>query len=82
MDVGTMSNSIQTDAQLDNEIARLKRENGGHIAEKQALRIALSRLSPNHPLLTNATLRKRVQDAGHQATTEEAARAAGSAVKY
>jgi hypothetical protein len=58
----------------------------GYIAEVQALRAALSKFEPNHPLLTNRSLRQRLHAAGAKAFgvegAEDQARRAGAAARY
>jgi hypothetical protein len=60
--------------------------NASNLAEKQALRAALMRVDPNHPLLQNMLLREKVQEAGARAfaiTKDwDAVRAAGDSFKY
>lgn len=57
-----------------------------NLAEKYALREALKKLDPKHPLLTNADLRSRIHEAGKRATLIandfEGARQAGATFKY
>jgi hypothetical protein len=38
--------------------------NGANFAEKHALRVALAKFDPNHPLITNKALQEKVQEAG------------------
>ena len=40
--------------------------NAANYAEKQALRAALERLDPNHPLIVNKALQEKIQDAGER----------------
>lgn len=42
------------------EIASLEEANAGNLAEKNALRVALAKVDPNHPLLKNASLRQQL----------------------
>jgi hypothetical protein len=60
--------------------------NAANFAEKQALRIALEKFDPNHPLLANKSLQERIQAAGERAlalTNDWAAvKAAGASFKY
>lgn len=57
-----------------------------NLAEKLALRTALAKLDPKHPLLTNASLRERIQEAGVRANrltnNYDAAREVGKTFKY
>lgn len=41
--------------------------NAGNLAEKQALREALRKLDPKHPLLVNTDLQERIKAAGQRA---------------
>lgn len=67
-------------------IDTLRTDNAANLAEKCALRAALRRLAPDHPLLTNADLRDKIHQAGVRAfsITNEwaAAREAGETFKY
>lgn len=40
--------------------------NAANFAEKHALRAALSKLDPSHPLVTNKALQEKIQDAGER----------------
>ena len=60
--------------------------NAGNLAEKQALREALKKLDPKHPLMTSADLRSKITNAGMKAFSItknwDAARDAGGTFKY
>lgn len=60
--------------------------NAANLAEKQALRVALGKIEPNHPLLTNTMLQERIKEAGRRALAMtdnfDAAREAGGSFKY
>lgn len=60
--------------------------NAGNLAEKQALRAALRKLSPDHPLLTNTLLQEKIKEAGRRALALtddwDAARDAGDSFRY
>lgn len=78
---------LATDEFLDS-----KREVAELVAERTALRAALEQLDPNHPLLTDQTLRERMRKAGRENFNEqmgaagkiswEAVARASDAVKY
>lgn len=59
--------------------------NAANLAEKQALRVALRKLDPKHPLLVNAALQEKVKSAGRAAfgitNNWDAAREAGETFK-
>ena len=40
--------------------------NAANFAEKHALRAALAKFDPNHPLITNKALQEKVQEAGRK----------------
>lgn len=44
----------------------LRDANAGNLAEKHALRAALKKIQPNHPLLTNTMLQEKIKDAGRR----------------
>lgn len=52
---------------IERRIEELRMSNAANLAEKQALRDALAKLDPNHPLLTNTILREKIQEAGRKA---------------
>lgn len=52
--------------ELDAEYERLAVGNAANLAEKMALRKALARYDPKHPLLTNAHLKERIHRAAEQ----------------
>jgi hypothetical protein len=52
---------------LERDLEKTTMDNAANLAEKYALREALSRLDPRHPLLTNQALRERIHMAGEQA---------------
>lgn len=83
MDNARLQKALNEQKKYYNEIAA---GNAGNLAEKMALREALRKLDPKHPLLTDENLQGRVQNAGIQAlaTTDnwEAVREAGAAFKY
>lgn len=58
----------------------------GHVAEVGALRAALSRFDPKHPLLVNSAIRQRIHAAGQRAfgavDSEAEARKAGAGARY
>lgn len=64
----------------------LKQMNAANLAEKQALRVALEQIAPNHPLLTNKMLREKIQAAGQRAMALtddwDAVRDAGGSFQY
>lgn len=59
--------------------------NAMNLAEKAALREALKKFDPNHPLLTNKLLQEKIQQAGARALAmtndQNAARAAGASFR-
>ena len=61
---------MKADAATLNEWAEaLKKSritNAANYAEKLALRAALERLDPNHPLIVNKALQEKIQDAGER----------------
>lgn len=72
--------------ELVDKFNALASTNAANLAEKNALRVALERLDPKHPLLVDEMLKKRVQDLGERAfainnSFNDAARA-GRNVKY
>lgn len=60
--------------------------NAGNLAEKHALRAALEKLAPSHPLLINIVLQEKIKEAGRRAVTLtddwDAARDAGASFRY
>jgi hypothetical protein len=66
---------------IEMRIEDLRMANAGNLAEKQALREALAKLDPRHPLLLNTMLREKIQEAGRKALSLtndwDAAREAG-----
>ncbi len=67
-------------------IKELELANAANLAEKHALRVALAKFDPKHPLLVDEMLKKRVQDLGERAFSinqsyDDAARA-GQKIKY
>lgn len=82
--------------EAETELARTKRLvatiktveewNAGNLAEKHALREALRKLQPDHPLLVNTSLQERIKEAGRRAMTFsddwDAARQAGESFQY
>jgi hypothetical protein len=67
-------------------VEELELSNAGNLAEKHALREALAKLDPNHPLLQNVMLQEKIKEAGKRALAMtqdwDAARRAGSTFKY
>ncbi len=66
--------------------AQLELDNAANLAEKHALRAALAKFDPKHPLLVDEMLKKRVQELGERAFSinqsyDDAARA-GQKLKY
>jgi hypothetical protein len=72
--------------EMVDKFAVMENSNASNFAEKQALRVALSKFDPNHPLLTNKSLQERIQAAGERAlamTSDwNAVKAAGASFKY
>ncbi|MEJ8837550.1 hypothetical protein [Ramlibacter sp. AN1133] len=72
--------------QLNEAVSKLREDNAANLAEKYALRAALAKLDPDHPLVVNAALRERIHQAGIRAialTNDwEAAREAGETFRY
>lgn len=52
--------------ELDAEYEALAAGNAANLAEKMALRKALAKLDPKHPLLTNSHLKERIHKAAQQ----------------
>ena len=52
---------------IEQRIEDLRMTNAANLAEKQALRLTLTKLDPQHPLLINAALREKIQEAGRKA---------------
>lgn len=71
---------------LNAAVTELSEDNAANLAEKYALRAALAKVQPDHPLLTNAELRDRIHKAGIRAValanTWDAAREAGETFRY
>ena len=67
-------------------VTELEDTNAANLAEKAALRVALGRYAPRHPLLTDKSLQERIQRAGTMALRHadnwDAARDAGATFKY
>lgn len=67
-------------------IKEVEMANAGNLAEKQALRAALQKLAPNHPLLANTMLQEKIKEAGRRALALtddwDAARDAGGSFRY
>jgi len=65
---------------------QIEQYNAANLAEKHALRAALRKLDPQHPLLINASLQERIKSAGVRAMaiadSWDAAREAGDSFKY
>jgi len=86
---------IRAETEAKAELARTQRlvnqlEEGysdiaANLAEKQALREALRKVDPKHPLLTNTALQEKVKEAGRRALALaknfDAAREAGATFK-
>lgn len=51
---------------LVNERDEARTVNAANYAEKHALRAALAKLDPNHPLISNKILQEKIQDAGER----------------
>ena len=51
---------------LVNEFEEMARSNAANLAEKNALRAALTKFDAKHPLLTNNHLRERIKTAGER----------------
>ena len=49
------------------ELKLTEEANAANLAEKHALRAALRKRDPKHPLLTNISLQERIKDAGEAA---------------
>lgn len=64
----------------------MESHNAANLSEKHALRAALRKADPNHPLLTNTSLQERVKAAGSRALAMtndwNAVREAGETFKY
>lgn len=64
----------------------IKEWNAGNLAEKVALRAALAKLQPDHPLVVNAALQERIREAGCRAIALtddwDAVREAGTSFRY
>jgi hypothetical protein len=60
--------------------------NAGNLAEKHALREALRKVDPKHPLLTNIALQEKIKEAGRRALEKtnnyDSAREAGTNFQY
>ncbi len=56
----------QTANKLRQQLDELALGNAANLAEKGALRKALARYDPKHPLLTNAHLKERIHRAGER----------------
>lgn len=87
---------VRANAEADASLARTKElvrtidllrdGNAGNLAEKHALRVALRKLDPKHPLLTNTMLQEKIKDAGKRvmaiSDSWDDVRAAGENYKY
>ena len=51
---------------MEQDYRELALINAANLAEKHALRVALAKLDPKHPLLSNAHLRERIHRAAEQ----------------
>ncbi len=64
----------------------IEEANAANLAEKHALRAALKKLDPSHPLLTNISLQERIKEAGVRSVaitnSWNSAREAGETFKY
>lgn len=68
LEIASMNNQAAAQARsdaahfeaLNKEIETLVDANAGNLAEKHALRVALEKLDPTHPLLTNPQLREQL----------------------
>lgn len=73
-------------AQLEKELDSVAMSNAANLAEKQALRVALAKLDPNHPLLSNKILQEKIKEAGKRALAMtnnfDDAREAGGTFRY
>ena len=58
--------AIERRKEADARYLELALTNSANLAEKHALRTALAKLDPRHPLLTNAHLRERIHHAAEQ----------------
>lgn len=71
---------------LVNQRDEMTKSNAANFSEKHALRVALAKLDPTHPLLTNKSLQERIQNAGERALVLaddwNAVKAAGASFKY
>ena len=60
--------------------------NAGNLAEKIALRKALQKIDPKHPLIVNISLQERIREAGKKSLSItnnwDAVREAGESFKY
>ena len=71
-----VGDAARRSAEIDEEIAWRKQaradyqelalDNAANLAEKHALRVALAKLDPNHPLVTNTHLQERIHKAAEQ----------------
>jgi hypothetical protein len=78
------ANYNQVKSLLSN-LDQMTMSNAANYAEKQALRVALKKFDPNHPLLVNLALQERIKAAGQRALTLtddwDAVKAAGLSFK-
>lgn len=89
---GAMTRELQSREELQQSektiayIKEIEMSNAANLAEKQALRGALQKLAPTHPLLTNTVLQEKIKEAGRRALalTDDwtAARDAGGSFIY
>lgn len=78
--------SLAITQRLVAERNELENSNAANFAEKHALKAALAKLQPNHPLLTSQSLVERIQAAGQHALTVNSSwddvKAVGAQFKY
>jgi hypothetical protein len=77
---------IQKYNKATQDLAELREANAGNLAEKLALRNALSQIQPNHPLVANAALLERLRSAAQKAlaltNNWDTVREVGNTFKY
>lgn len=89
LEIKQIRRAKQQEAEHQELLTRLntaEMDNSGNLAEKYALRAALAKISPNHPLLTNAALQEKIRESGKKAVSitndYDAARDVGTTFKY
>lgn len=84
-DAAALANLAQVQ-KLVKTIDTLREDNAANLAEKHALRVALAKLDPKHPLVTNKALQEKIQEAGIRvlaiSDSWNDVRAAGEHYKY